>query len=110
MPRAFIIRPFRAKPVIGGGEIDFDQISEKLIDPALRIAGFEGGTTETIITSGDIREDMYWLIPTADLVLCDITIPNANVFMNWAYVTRYARNIRYLSEERHRMKRFRLIF
>jgi len=80
MPRAFIIRPFGTRTDKGGQEINFEQISAILIEPALKAAGLGGGTTGEIIEAGNIREDMFGLIPTADLVLCDITIHNANVF------------------------------
>jgi hypothetical protein len=75
MRRAFVIRPFNTKD-----GIDFNQVSAALIEPALKAAGLDGGTTEQVIEAGNIREDMFGLIPTADLVLCDITIPNPNVF------------------------------
>ena len=39
-----------------------------------------GETTGKIIDAGNIREDMFGLIIEADLVLCDITVHNANVF------------------------------
>src|ERR1043166_7546003 len=80
MPRAFIIRPFGTKTDRSGREINFEKISEILIEPALEAVGLGGGTTGEIIEAGNIREDVFGLIPTADLVLCDITIHNANVF------------------------------
>ena len=80
MQRAFVIRPFGKKKDRAGREIDFEQISETLIDPALKAAGLGGGTTGEIIEAGNIREDMFGLILEADLVVCDMTIHNANVF------------------------------
>jgi len=80
MQRAFVIRPFGKKKDAGGKDIDFDQIHKDLIDPALHKAGLAGSTTGEIIDSGNIREDMFSLIIEADLVICDITIHNANVF------------------------------
>ena len=80
MQRAFIIRPFGKKKDRAGREIDFEKISAELIEPALKAAGLGGGTTGEIIEAGNIREDMFGLIPQADIVLCDMTIHNANVF------------------------------
>jgi len=80
MTRAFVIRPFETKIDSSGKEIDFERVHQELIDPALKAAKFEGGTTGEIIESGNIREDMFALILEADLVVCDITVHNANVF------------------------------
>jgi hypothetical protein len=80
MQRAFVIRPFGKKKDRAGREIDFEQISTVLIEPALRAAGIGGGTTGEIIEAGNIREDMFGLILEADVVVCDMTIHNANVF------------------------------
>ena len=80
MRRAFIIRPFGKKKDREGREIDFDGIQLNLIDPALRAAGVLPGTTGEIIEAGNIREDMFGLILEVDVVVCDMTIHNANVF------------------------------
>ncbi len=78
--RAFVIRPFGKKTDASGRKIDFDRIHEQLIAPALEAADLGGGTTGEIVDSGNIREDMFALILEADLVVCDITVHNANVF------------------------------
>jgi hypothetical protein len=80
MQRAFVIRPFGKKKDRAGREIDFEQISAVLIEPALRAAGLGGGTSGEVIEAGNIREDMFGLILEADVVVCDMTIHNANVF------------------------------
>jgi hypothetical protein len=80
MQRAFVIRPFNEKPDSAKRMIDFERVHGELIGPALKEAGLEGGTTGDIIESGNIREDMFQLIVEADLIVCDITIHNANVF------------------------------
>ncbi len=80
MPRAFVIRPFGKKEDSGGNEFNFDNIHDELIAPALELTGLGGGTTGEILDSGNIREDMFALILEADLVICDITLQNANVF------------------------------
>ena len=80
MQRAFVIRPFGKKADASGTAIDFEQVHERLIAPALKDAGLGGGTTGEIIDAGNVREDMFSLIIEADLVVCDITVHNANVF------------------------------
>jgi hypothetical protein len=80
MQRAFVIRPFGTKKDSAGTDVDFEHIHKVLIGPALMDAGLGGGTTGEIIESGNVREDMFALIVAADLVVCDVTLHNANVF------------------------------
>jgi hypothetical protein len=80
MARAFIIRPFDTKKDSAGKDIDFNRTQTDLIDPALVEVGLGGGTTGEIIDAGNIRADMFALILEADVVVCDLTILNANVF------------------------------
>jgi hypothetical protein len=80
MQQAFVIRPFGKKKDTSGTEVDFERVHDKLIAPALNDAGLGVGTTGEIIEAGNVRVDMFALIIAADLVVCDITIHNANVF------------------------------
>src|SRR5215212_11461355 len=73
--RAFIVRPFGTE-----NGINFDEVEAKLIDPVLTRLGVTGRTTGEIISQGNIREDMFQLLLTADLVVADLSIHNANVF------------------------------
>jgi tetratricopeptide (TPR) repeat protein len=73
--RAFIIRPFGTK-----NDINFDEVERLLIAPALKRVGAEGRTTIDILEAGNIREDMFRRLVTADLVVADVSIHNANVF------------------------------
>ncbi len=76
--RVFIVRPFGVKD-----GVDFDRVEALLIQPAIRGvsgAGLEGGTTVPIVEQGNIREDMFRELVTADLVIADLSIHNANVF------------------------------
>ncbi len=73
--RAFIIRPFGTQR-----DIDFDRVEQELIDPALAELGVAGRTTIEILKQGNIRTDMFQRLLTADLVIADISIHNANVF------------------------------
>src|SRR5262245_49398789 len=80
MARAFVIRPFGKKKHSAGKEFDFEAIHARVIGSAHTTNGFDGSTTAEIIDAGNIREDMFSLILEADLIVCDITILNANVF------------------------------
>ena len=71
----FIVRPFNVKE-----GVNFEAVDELLIQPALKAAGEEGATTANIAQAGNIREDMFRLLVTADLVIADVSIHNANVF------------------------------
>lgn len=96
---AFIIRPFGKKPVdkiikevqregesakkfkvVESVEINFEYIHEKLIKPALEASNIKGITTGAMLAGGNIREDMFHLLVTADLVIADVTLHNPNVF------------------------------
>jgi tetratricopeptide repeat protein len=75
MTHAFIVRPFGTKE-----GVNFDDVERLLIQPALVVAGIRGQTTTKIVEQGNIREDMFRLLVTADLVVADLSIHNANVF------------------------------
>lgn len=72
---AFIVRPFGTK-----GGVDFERVERELIDPVLTALGIPGRTTGEIAAAGNIRLDMFERLVTADLVIADISIHNANVF------------------------------
>jgi hypothetical protein len=76
--RVFVVRPFGARD-----GVDFDAIERELIQPALsrvKVAALAGSTTIPFIEQGNIREDMFRELVTADLVIADLSIHNANVF------------------------------
>lgn len=75
MLQAFIVRPFGTKD-----GIDFEKVETELIQPALKAVGITGSTTGVIVEAGNIREDMFSLLLTADLVVADLSVHNANVF------------------------------
>src|SRR5688500_5241720 len=78
--RAFIIRPFGTKKDAKGNDINFDLVAKELIDPALKAIGAQGRETLDIVESGNIRVDMFRRLLTADIVVADLSIHNANVF------------------------------
>ena len=78
--RAFVIRPFGVKHNNNDEEIDFEEVHEKLIEPALMKVGLSGGTTGEFLHQGVIHEDMFREIISADVVIADISMHNANAF------------------------------
>src|SRR2546423_1042167 len=86
--RAFIIRPFGTK-----SDINFDQVDADLIGLALDRLGITGRTTGEIVGQGTIGTDMFQFPLTADLVVADLSIHNANVF--------YELGVRHSLRDRH---------
>ena len=80
MQRVFVIRGFGSKKDAAGQVVDFERVHDTLIAPALQQCGLAGGTTAEVVDAGNIRADMFALILEADIVVCDITVHNANVF------------------------------
>lgn len=72
---AFVVRPFGEK-----SGVNFDAVHEELIAPALKEFGVSKTTTLDILDAGNIRADMFRLLLTADVVIADLSIHNANVF------------------------------
>jgi hypothetical protein len=77
--RALLVRDSAAE---AGNEVlvDFDAIEEVLIKPALAAARIRGETTGAVVEAGNIREDMFNRLITADLVIADVSLHNPNVF------------------------------
>ncbi len=93
--RAFVVMPFGKKdvpkrptveasvdgqPVTESLKVDFDAVYENLFARALCEAGCMPFRATDEKGAGDIRKDMFFELVTADLVLADISILNANVF------------------------------
>jgi hypothetical protein len=77
-PRAFIIRPFGEKAIgLDGAKINFQRGEDELIRPAMQRADLVGATTGVDLHAGLLR-DMFQRV-TAQLVIADISIHNANV-------------------------------
>jgi hypothetical protein len=60
--------------------ISFDAIDRALIQPALQELNIKGETTEAVVKAGNIREDMFNRLVTADVVIADLTVYNPNVY------------------------------
>jgi tetratricopeptide (TPR) repeat protein len=91
-PHVFVVMPFGVKEAqIGTAgsdkapekpaiNISFDEVYDLLIKPALTDAGCVPFRADKEPGAGDIRTDMYFELVTADVILADISILNANVF------------------------------
>ena len=79
-PHAFVVMPFGKKKSAEEHPFDFNAIYKQLIKPALEDAGFEPFRADEETASGDILTDMFQELLLADMVVCDLSIDNANAF------------------------------
>jgi tetratricopeptide (TPR) repeat protein len=91
-PHVFVVMPFGLKEALAATpasdaspfkpavNIDFDEVYELLIAPALTKAACLPFRADQEQGAGDIRTDMYFELVTADVIVADISILNANVF------------------------------
>ena len=85
-PHVFVVMPFGEKEVQSATaaapslNISFNDVYDLLINPALTRAGCVPFRADQEVGAGDIRTDMYFELVTADVILADISILNANVF------------------------------
>lgn len=91
-PHVFVLMPLGVKetpsatPTADGAtekpaiEISFDEVYELLIEPALTKAGCVPIRAEEEPRAGEIRTDMSFELVTAEIILADISIPDADVF------------------------------
>lgn len=61
-------------------QVDFDSVYQDLFKPALEAAGLQPFRADDESAAGDILKDMFAELVTADFVIADISILNANVF------------------------------
>jgi tetratricopeptide (TPR) repeat protein len=79
-PHVFVAMPFGTKETTPGVEVDFNRVYDRLIAPALRKAGCIPFRADQEPGAGDIRTDMFFELVTADVVVADVSVLNANVF------------------------------
>jgi tetratricopeptide (TPR) repeat protein len=82
MPKLFVIMPFGIRPAPQAPEskLDFDEVYNRLIRPAAEKAGWSALRIDELPEAGHITDQYLREILAADLVLADISLPNANVF------------------------------
>jgi len=77
----FVDMPFGKKSDLASGvEVDFDQIYEAAIEPAIIKAGLEPVRGDRERTGGIIHTPMFGRLLLSDFVVADLTLSNANVF------------------------------
>jgi tetratricopeptide (TPR) repeat protein len=91
-PHVFVVMPFGTKEAQGAipatqgvpekpaVNLNFDDVYDLLIKPALIKAGCLPFRADQEAGAGDIRTDMYFELVTADVILADISVLNVNVF------------------------------
>lgn len=91
MNRLFVIMPFGVKKTEGlrsgwlskflyRKSIDFDLVYNKLIRPSAKAAGFKAVRIDELAQPGQITDQYLKELLEADVVLADISLPNANVY------------------------------
>ena len=76
----FVVMPFGEKKDFDGNAIDFDDIYRFFFKKAVEDLGIECVRCDEIEEAGSIHEKMFEHIYHADIVVCDITTSNANVY------------------------------
>lgn len=77
----FVDMPFGKKPdLASGAEVDFDQIYESAIEPAIVKVGLEPIRGDRERTGGIIHAPMFGRLLLSDFVVADLTLSNPNVF------------------------------
>ena len=61
-------------------KIDFDVVQELLLRPALAVLRIQGDAASAVVVAGNIREDMFNRLITADVVIADLSVHNPNVY------------------------------
>jgi t-SNARE complex subunit (syntaxin) len=83
-PIAFVVMPFRTKPTGVGAsgvpaEVDFDALWQRVYFPLLTRLGYQAVRADSDV-GGLIISEMIQRLALADLVVADLTLPNANVY------------------------------
>jgi hypothetical protein len=77
----FVDMPFGKKPDLASGvEVDFDQIYDMAIAPAIAEVGLEPVRGDRERTGGVIHSQMFGRLLLSEYVVADLTLSNANVF------------------------------
>lgn len=79
-PLCFILMPFGKKHAGDGRLVNFDNVYEDLIKPAVIDAGLEPLRADEEVTGGIIHKAMFERLVLCDYAVADITTANANVF------------------------------
>jgi tetratricopeptide (TPR) repeat protein len=79
-PLCFVLMPFGRKSDSTGSTVNFDEVYEKLIAPAIRAAKLEPVRADEEITGGIVHKPMFERLMLCEYAVADLTFANANVF------------------------------
>src|SRR5438105_10877824 len=79
-PLCFVLMPFGEKTGPAGTVIDFDDVYDRLIAPAVREAELEPLRADEETTGGIIHKPMFERLILCPYAIADLTLANANVF------------------------------
>lgn len=79
-PLCFVLMPFGKKPNAAGDIVDFDEVYQKIIKPAIENAGLECLRADEEMTGGIIHKPMFERLILCEYAVADLTTANANVF------------------------------
>jgi len=98
-PLCFVLMPFGKKRNTAGSLIDFDEVYQTLIRPAIEEADLEPLRADEEMTGGIIHKPMFERLILCEFAIADLTTANANVFYElgirhavreWSTVTIFA--------------------
>ncbi|TMU57471.1 TRAFs-binding domain-containing protein [Flagellimonas algicola] len=79
-PLCFVLMPFGIKVDKKGRSIDFNQVYELLIKPAIEVCNLEPIRADEELLGGTIHTPMFERLILCDYAIADLTSLNANVF------------------------------
>src|SRR5262245_58727381 len=79
-PLCFVLMPFGEKAGPNGSVVDFDDVYNRLIAPAIRESGLEPLRADKETTGGIIHKPMFERLLLCTYAVADLTFANANVF------------------------------
>jgi hypothetical protein len=79
-PLCFVLMPFGKKPDATGDIVDFDEVYQQIIKPAIEKAGLECVRADEEMTGGIIHKPMFERLILCEYAVADLTTANANVF------------------------------
>ncbi len=68
------------EPPLWKASVNFDVVQELLLRPALAVLRVQGEAASAVVVAGNIREDMFNRLITADVVIADLSVHNPNVY------------------------------
>jgi uncharacterized protein DUF4071 len=79
-PFCFVVMPFGTKPDGQGRYVDFDEIYEALIAPAVEQSGLQPLRADQELVGGNIHKPKFERLILADYAVADLTTAGANIF------------------------------